>query len=126
MTLPKRFALRSLDDLDSRTNAAKNARRLVAALEDGLGGHDALSAGQRELATRTALTGAMCQDFEVQWLEGQSINIAQYATLINAQRRLLLTLGLRRQPLDITPDDDDGLDAEWDAAVERQAREVVP
>jgi hypothetical protein len=124
MTLPKKFTLRSLDDLDGRTNTSKCARQLVTDLENDFGGHDQLSAGMHEMAERTALSGAMCRDFEVQWAEGQAINFGQYATLINAQRRCLLTLQhLRRQPhdaQDITPDDDE-ISAEYFAHVEETA-----
>jgi hypothetical protein len=98
--------LLSLADLDGRTNAAKSAHRLVADLENDLGGHDALSASLHELIKRTALLGALCEDLEVQWLKGTPIDTGNYALLTNAQRRYLTTIGISRTPRDITPDDD--------------------
>jgi len=118
MTLPKKFSLRSLDDLDGRTNAAKHAASLVAGLESDLGGKEHLSIAVRQLVQRVALCGALCEDAEVQWLEGKPIDVGHYATLANCQRRLLATIGLRRQPRDVTPDDDDDITREFFAHVE--------
>jgi hypothetical protein len=103
MTTPKTKLL-SFSDLDLRTNAARSARQLVAHLESDLGGHDALSAGTRELIKRAALVGAMTEDLEVRWVKGEPIEIGQYALLTNAQRRLLVTLGLDRHQIDVTSD----------------------
>lgn len=117
MTLPRRFTLRSLDDLDSRTNAVRSARQLVSDLESDLGGHDQLSAGMHELVTRIALTGALCADLECRWLEGAPINVGHYTMLLNAQRRLLATIGLDRRARDVgvvnNDEAEDDLDRAW-------------
>jgi hypothetical protein len=115
MTIAK-LKLRSLDDLDARTNAARRARQLVADLENDLGGHDALSAGLRELVQRTALLGALCEDLEVKWLEGAPIDVGNYALLTNAQRRLLTTIGIERLPRDVSPTLDQYLHAKRQGA----------
>jgi hypothetical protein len=96
--------LLSLSDLDGRTTAAKSAHRLVADLENDLGGHDALSASLHELIKRTALLGALCEDLEVQWLKGAPIDTGNYALLTNAQRRYLVTVGVRREPRVVNAD----------------------
>lgn len=96
--------LRTLDDLDGRTRAAKLARDLVAALEADLGGD--LSAAQRELVTRAALLGAITQDAEANWLSRNPVDLALYGTLADRQRRILEALGLKRVARDVTPDVD--------------------
>lgn len=95
--------LRSLNDLDGRTGAAKRTRALIAAIESDLGGADRLSAGEREIAQRAALVGAVLEDAETAWLSGQPLDIAAYTTLANTQSRLLKLLGLQRRPRDATP-----------------------
>jgi hypothetical protein len=109
--------LRSLDDLDCRTSAAKRARDLVNRLENDCGGPDQLSTGQREIIKRAALSGAVLEDIEVHWLEGQKIDVGDYALLANSQRRLLATIGLERRARDVTPADDN-LTARFLAALE--------
>lgn len=94
--------LLSLSDLDGRSAAAQQARQLVLALESDLGGHDALSVGQHELIKRVALCGALLEDVECRWLQGEKIDVGSYATLANAQRRLLTTIGIAREPRDVT------------------------
>lgn len=92
--------LRSLDDLDNRTAAARRARELVAELQSDLGG--ALTTAQRELVKRAALLGAIVEDHEVRWLQRESADLSLYGTLVDRQRRILETLGLHRK--DVTPD----------------------
>ena len=96
--------LRSLDDLDNRTAAARRARDLVADLESDLGGGDRLSVGLRELVKRAAMLGAIVEDCEVRWLERKPVDLDTYLAAVNAQRRVLVTVGLDRVPRDVTPD----------------------
>lgn len=88
--------LRTLADLDQRTRAAKSAQRLLENIETDLGRD--LSAAQRELAQRAALLGAMLGDVEARWLSSQPADLASYGRLVDRQRRVLESLGLKRQP----------------------------
>lgn len=97
-----RIRLRSIDDLDGRTAAARRARELVEALETDLGGDP--TTGERELIKRAALLGAITEDCEVRWLERRPADLTLYGTLVDRQRRILEALGLRRRPRDVTPD----------------------
>jgi hypothetical protein len=99
-----RALLLTLDHLDQRTAAAKAARVLVASLTSDMGGNDQLSAGERELVKRAALCGAIVADFEARWVAGQEVALSEYLAVVNVQRRVLATLGLKRMPNDITPD----------------------
>ena len=94
--------LRSLDDLDNRTAAARRARELVADLEGDLGGD--LTTAERELVKRAALLGAIVEDTEVRWLQRQPADLSLYGTLVDRQRRILETLGLSRRQRDVSPD----------------------
>ena len=96
--------LMTLAELDGRTNAAKAARGLIADLESDMGGADRLSAGERVLVVRAAVSTAMIEHIEATWLSGGELDVNAYTALVNVQRRLLTTVGLKRQPRDVTPD----------------------
>ena len=95
--------LLSLDHLDGRTKAAQSLHTAISAIEADLGGADHLAAGERQLVRRAALAGVMCEDLGARWLLGEPVDPALYATLANAERSLLETIGLKRQPRDVTP-----------------------
>ncbi len=101
---PKRTKsrLRTLDDLDNRTRAAQYAQKLVLGLQSDLGGADQISTAKRELIKRIALAGALAEDLECRWLQGEPVDLDEYAKIANVQRRLLATIGLERRAKDIT------------------------
>ena len=88
--------LRSIDDLDGRTVAARHARGLVGALTRDIGGDP--SAAQGELIQRAALLGAFLGDCEARWLAGGDVDVAAWLSATDRQRRLLEALGLDRRP----------------------------
>ena len=45
----------------------------------------------------------MLTDAESRWIEGGPIDTTAYCTVVNAQRRVLETIGLKRVPRDVTP-----------------------
>lgn len=95
--------LLTLADLDGRTRAAQVVGKTIASLVSDLGGVDHLSTGEHEIVKSAAMTGAMLENMAARWLTGEPIDPGQYATLSNAQRRLLETVGLRRRSRDVTP-----------------------
>ena len=97
---PKR-RLRSLADLDRRTNAAKAAYALQGEIIADLGGPNALSAMQKVLVDHVATLAAALGDIAAKYLAGQDADMGAYATLANAQRRLLCDLGLERKAVDV-------------------------
>jgi len=94
--------LRTLDELDQRTAAYRRAQQLVSGLESDLGGPEQLSTAQREIAKHAALLGAQLEDLECRWISGEPISLGDYSTLVNTQRRSLVTVGLERVPKDIS------------------------
>lgn len=98
-----KFRLLTLDQLDGRTAAAKRARELIEAIEADLGGGDRLSEGSRQLIQRAAVLGTFIESCEAQWLRGEEVALADYLAAINAQRRVLATVGFERRARDVTP-----------------------
>lgn len=95
--------LLTLDGLDRRTAAYAATRKLIDDIEGDLGGHDRLTTGERQLVQRAAVLGAVLTDAESRWIEGGPIDTTAYCTVVNAQRRVLETIGLKRVPRDVTP-----------------------
>jgi hypothetical protein len=97
--------LLTLDSLDGRTNAAREARALRSAIIRDLTGDDdetALSALKLALVDSVAITTAIINDANVRWLRGDTVSLAEIVTLSNARRRDAQLLGLERVARDIT------------------------
>jgi hypothetical protein len=94
--------LRDLSHVDGRTRAMQRVRALMAAIENDLGGRDHLTLGQRQLVQRAAVLGAVIEDSEARWAAGAPFEVSNYLAAINAQRRVLATLGLQRVARDVT------------------------
>lgn len=95
--------LLSLADIDRRTASYRRTCDLISGIEGDLGGAQHLTTGERQLAQRAAVTGALIEDIEARWLKDGTIDPALYCTLSNAQRRLFETIGLERRQRDVTP-----------------------
>ncbi|MBY5777777.1 hypothetical protein [Rhizobium leguminosarum] len=95
----------TIDSLDGRTQAAKEARQLRSAIiRDLTGGDDetALSALKLALVDAVAIATVMINDGNVRWLKGEPISLSEITTLSNARRRDAQLLGLERVARDIT------------------------
>jgi hypothetical protein len=95
--------LLSLEDLDRRTRAYQKTAELIDRVEADLGGAERLSTAEQQIIRRAALTGAVLEDLGTRWLNGEPIDCGLFATLSNSERRLYESVGLRRQPRDVTP-----------------------
>lgn len=93
--------LRTLDDLDKRTRAARDTAELRDTLASDLGGD--LSAMESELVTSAALVGAMIRDRATAYLAGERVDLPEFMSLTNSQRRLLSDLGYDRRLRNVTP-----------------------
>jgi hypothetical protein len=101
--LAGKMRLLTLDALDGRTAAARRARELIEAIERDLGGAERLTEGLRQLVQRAAVLGTYIESCEAQWLGGKSVELGDYLSAINIQRRVLATIGLERKARDVTP-----------------------
>jgi hypothetical protein len=98
----QKLRLSSLEQLDGRTNAAREARDFAAALESDAGGDP--SAAQRALIEQASCLKALCGDYGLRHLSGQLApdEIPIWLSSINNFRRLLETLGLERKARDVS------------------------
>jgi hypothetical protein len=85
-----KLRLMTLESLDGRTLAGRRARELISEIEEELG--DEPTVAQRQLARHAAILGAMIENIGVKWLQGETVALAEYALLINAQRRAFESL----------------------------------
>lgn len=98
----RKSRLVTLDSLDQRTSAARRVREVMGALESDLGGSDNLSTAQRILVGRIATQAAIIESSEAAWARGEGVDIGTYTTMVNALRRNLETIGLKRIARDET------------------------
>lgn len=68
----------------------------MAAIELDLGGSDHLSTAQRILVQRIAVQAAIIENAEASWARGEAMDVGSYTTMVNALRRNLETIGLKR------------------------------
>ena len=86
---------------------------------DDLGGVETLSAGQQQLIKRCAMISVACELMENEAISGQPLNAIAYGTLTGHLTRTLNALGLKREPIDVTPALHQYLDAlpAWPSAI---------
>jgi hypothetical protein len=103
-----KLKLQTLATLDGRTLAAKHAEQKMRAMQSDLAGVDQLSTGAKELIQHAAVLSAMIEASETAWLAGNPVDVATLLAAINAQRRVLLALGLERRArsINVRPLDD--------------------
>jgi hypothetical protein len=95
--------LLTLAHLDRRCAAYRTTKELIDSIESDLGGADRLSTGERQLIQHGAVLGAVLEDLEARWIAGAPLDMSSFCTIVNAQRRVLEAVGLRRVPRDVTP-----------------------
>ena len=62
-----------------------------------------MSRAELELIRRAAGLSVLAAQIEADIVGGEEVNVERYTAAINAQRRVLVTLGLKRRVPDITP-----------------------
>lgn len=98
--------LLSLDKLDARYKATKAVFELERQMSDDLGGESELSAAQRALCRRAAVLAAVIENEEARWCSGEAIDLPQVLAAVNCLRRVLETLGIKRQARRVSSLDD--------------------
>ena len=100
----QRARLQTLDDLDKRSRAHRNVRKVIARMEADLGGAENITGAQRELIVRAAMLSALASDIESRYLRSaKKIDIHEYTKIVNTQNRVLGSIGLKRVAKDVTP-----------------------
>lgn len=99
----KKVRLVSLKDLDGRTIAGMEAKKLVSAIVADLGGEANLSTLELKLAEHAAWDAARLGDLNARWALGkEEIAVTEIATVENCFNRTAL-LRTKRTTRDITP-----------------------
>jgi len=93
----------TLEDLDGRTRAAQHVRDTRHEVISDLGGADQLSTLERSAVDHVSLLDAMTKDAGARWLQGDPIDVASIATLVNAFNRTAAILGWQRRAKNVGP-----------------------
>jgi hypothetical protein len=89
---------------DGRSMTARRFKDLVYDIAGDLGGRDHLSTGEMQLIRRAAMLSAECERQEALAVrEDVEFDCDGYVVKVNALRRVLETIGLRRATRDVTP-----------------------
>jgi hypothetical protein len=89
---------------DERGVTARRFRDVYQSICADIGGIDRLSEAEKQLARRAATLSAESERQEALWVRDEGkFDLAGYVTMSNALRRILETIGLKRQMRDISP-----------------------
>ena len=91
-----------LDGVDGRTLAARRYRDLFHSFVSDLGGMDAASEAQLQLARRCATMSCQAELMEAEFIAGDDTDLEQYLHLVGTLSRTLSRLGIERKALDVT------------------------
>lgn len=101
--------LLTMDNLDHRTLAFKEAEAKRDAIIDDLGGRENISTLESMQADHAAVTDALATSIEVRLLAGTEIPLKEreaatvLATTLNVFNRIATQLGNARRPREVTP-----------------------
>ena len=98
-----RSQLLSIASLDRRSNAKKAFDRIVAEVENDLGGPAGLTAVQRALIEAFAATSILVNDQGARVVLGEPVDVATFAQLTSTMCRLASRIGIERIARDVTP-----------------------
>jgi hypothetical protein len=92
-----------LHDADGNSAWTRRYKDLIASHASDLGGMEVLSEAQASLIRRCAAMEVELEAMEAKLSKGEEINLDLFTRTAGHLRRYLASLGIRRQPLDITP-----------------------
>ena len=98
-----KLRLLSRNSLDGRTKAAQVFDRLVAAIENDLGGRDELSTIERALVEGFAGSCVVLGHLNAKLALGEDIEVAEHAQAVSAMVRVAGRLGLQRRAKPVGP-----------------------
>jgi hypothetical protein len=83
--------------------SVRRFKTVAARIAIDLGGEGNLTEAQQQLVRRCAMLAVQCELMEAQALEGNDLNAVAYGQLTGHLTRTLNVLGLKREPIDVTP-----------------------
>ncbi len=90
------------EPLDGRTLMARVFRDTLDSFVADLGGRDAITEGEYQLARRAAALSVECLRAETYQAAGRELDIDSYCKATGALNRCLISIGLGRRPKDVT------------------------
>ena len=88
---------------DATGVSAQRFRIVGARIATDLGGTEFLTEAQQQLVRRAAMLSVQCEFMEAQALRGLDFNAIAYGQITGHLTRTLNALGLKREPIDVTP-----------------------
>jgi hypothetical protein len=108
-----------LAGVDGRSHVARRYREVGALLAGDLGGATHLTEAQKQLVRCASGLVVLREALDVKAAKGEKVDSGEYCSLSNTLRRVLVTIGLKREPHLV----EDDLDRAWADAV-READEA--
>ena len=110
--------LRSPDQLDGRSNAAKQFDAIADGIAADLGGEDQLTTVQRHLVEAFAGAAIHVNDINARLLLGEKVDIIAHAQAIGVMVRIASRIGMGRVAREVVPSPLDYADADTREAAE--------
>lgn len=92
-----------LDGVDARSAVARRYRDVAAQLVSDQGGIDRCSETRVQLLRRFAACAVLAEETEASLLNGEPINVTEYALLVSTMVRVATRVGLGRRAKDVMP-----------------------
>jgi hypothetical protein len=93
----------AVSGIDGRSLTARRFRDLIQSYTNDLGGPDMISEGQLQLIRRAAALSIMSEAIEADLARDLDFDVNTYGQICDRLRRVVETLGLKRQARDVTP-----------------------
>ena len=103
-----------LAGVDGRSHVARRYREIGALLASDMGGHGTLTEAQKQLVRSAAGLVVLRERLDVKAVNGEKIDAGEYCSLSNTLRRVLVTIGLKREPKDVTDPSMQAFAEEWE------------
>lgn len=96
-------ASRLVQGADGRSAIARRFRDVYNEVIGDLGGADATSEAERQLARRAAALATYAENIEAKLARGEDVDSEDWVRIINALNRTFGMIGLQRRPRNATP-----------------------
>jgi hypothetical protein len=96
-----------LEGVDNRTHVARRYRELNALISRDVSPNADLTEAQKQLIRSAAGLVVLRERLDVKAVNGEQIDAGEYCAVSNTLRRVLVTIGLKRTPIEITGESDE-------------------
>jgi hypothetical protein len=96
-----------LEGVDNRTHVARRYRELAALITRDVSPDADLTEAQLQLIRSAAGLVVLRERLDVQAINGEDIDTGEYCAVSNTLRRVLVTIGLKRVPIELNGETDE-------------------